>query len=228
MTGVGGELALHFLARMVGLESKLLLPSLSPQPVDHRIRADSRQLAIQSKASCLTNGVSVNTIYGGFRFQLDHCDSGLDYYSFALATDENLYSDSAYLAVHLFALVPISFVKQHAKVDKRFGRHITFEGLQAADEAFDYRVLHAKRLSQATIAMDASAYTSLISQDFDNRLLAALDVIGSANDASRVLDMLHEHPGLLKALRAADRDHQVIQPASEMTRVAQQRAPEVA
>jgi hypothetical protein len=87
---------------------------------------------------------------------------------------------------------------------------------------------HRNRLSKATTAMDASACTGLTSRDFDDRLLAALDAIDSPSDASRVLGMLYDEPGLLKAFKAMDRIPRVVQPASDIITVAQRRAPEVA
>ncbi len=227
MAGTAGELALHFLAKMLQLPARLMLPTLAPQPVDHRIVVDSGELAIQSKTACLTDGRTINKIYGHFRFPVDTCDDGPNYYSFALVTDENLFSESDYVRVYLFAFVPIEFLKQRANFDKAFGRHITFKDLQAADEALDYQLLHPERLP-ASVTIEQNIYASLISQNFEDRLLAALDVIDSSSSASRVLDMLCDQPGLFKALKALDLSHRVAERASDMVSVEQEAAPAVA
>jgi hypothetical protein len=212
LVGIAGELALHFLARMLGLPARIMLPSLVPQPTDHLITVDSQQLAIQSKTSTLRPKQTVNTIYGRFKFFVDAKDE-VDYYSFAILSDGEKYADTDFITVHLFAFVPFSFIQAHAVVDRQ-GRYITYEDLQATTRPFSHVSLGDDRALPSSLSISYQSYATLVSQTFDDRLLAALDAIDSPNDASRVLGMLCDGPDLLKAFKALNDAHRVVQPES--------------
>jgi hypothetical protein len=199
MAGVAGELALHFVARMLGLKARILLPSLNPQPIDHLISIESQALRIQSKTSRIPKGFSINTIYGGFKFPVDKRDEGLDYYSFALVADDDRFADSDCITVHLFAFVPVGFVERHA-VQDRDGRYITYQDLQSVSEPFSHTSLGQCHALPVVISTVDKAYQMLTSPNAGDRLLEALDLIDSPSDAFRVLEMLEGDPRLLKAL----------------------------
>lgn len=202
MAGMAGELALHFFAKMLGLPARLMLPSLAPQPVDHLITIQSQELAIQSKTCTLRANQIVNTIYGRFKFFVDANDTGLEYYSFAMALDDELSVDTSCITVYLFAFVPIWFVQQHAVADR--GRYITYEQLQAANETFSHAMFDHERILPRSIFIPDETYQALTSPNIDDRLLEALILVDSPRDASRALDMLTNDPDLRKALEAVN------------------------
>jgi len=227
MAGMAGELALQFYAKMVGLKARILLPSLDPQPIDHVIEVDSQNLRVQSKTSVVPPGFSVNTIYGRFKFPIGAPDAMIDYFSYALIATQELYDDGDYMTVHLFAFVPVNFVRTHAVVAK-VDRYITYEALQAASESFSHVDLDQHCTLPAMITIADDTYAALTSQHVDGRLLEALDVIGSPIDASRALDMVMANPGLRKALATADRNRHITgsvnDPASHLSNDSARRA----
>jgi hypothetical protein len=187
MTGMAGELALHFLAKMLGLDARIMLPSLASQSIDHLITVGSRVLAIQSKTSKAPPGYTVSKIYGRFKFAVDAARD-VDYYSFAVMEDEQLHAESDYVTVYLFAFAPRSLVQERADIDG-LERYITYATLQAATDSLSHLTLDERCILPASLSISRGSFDALTSPNIEDRFLEALDLLESPVDASRALDM---------------------------------------
>ena len=201
MTGMAGELALHFLAKMLGLDARIMLPSLASQSIDHLITVDSRVLAIQSKTSKAPPGYTVSKIYGRFQFAVEAARD-VDYYSFAVMEDEQLHAESDYVTVYLFAFAPRSLVQERADIDG-LERYITYATLQAATDSLSHLTLDERCILPASLSISRGSFDALTSPNIEDRFLEALDLLESPIDASRVLDTTLGNSRVRKAFEAA-------------------------
>jgi hypothetical protein len=208
LIGTAGELAFHMFAKLVGLKPRLLLPSLTAQGVDHLIAIGPRELRVQSKTLCPADGTNMNSIAGHYRLPVDMHDEGIDWYSWAIVSAEELAGASAHVTVDLFAFAPMSFVKETAELNRRFGLSVKFEHLRSEKcRRLSHQLLDQDDRLPAELTMSERSYGRLTSAILDDWLLEALDLVASPSDASRVLDMLTTKSGLLQTLRATDPPH---------------------
>jgi hypothetical protein len=132
-------------------------------------------------------------------------DEGIDWYSFAIVSAEELADTTALVSVDLFAFAPMSFVREYAERNRRFGLSVKFEHLRGATcERLSHQLLDQDDRLPAELTTSEQSYGMLTAAILDDWLLEALDLVGSPSDASRVLDMLTTKAGLLETLRATD------------------------
>jgi hypothetical protein len=205
LKGTAGELAFHMLCRVMDLKPRLLLPSLTAEGVDHLINLGSRELRVQSKTICPRDGTTVKTIAGHYLLPIGQQEH-VDWYSWAILSAEELVDTSADVTVDLFAFAPMSFVREYAERDRRFGLSVSFEHLRSEQgRRLSHQMLDQDHRLPAELTMTERSYSQLTSASVDDWLLEALDLVGSPSDASRVLDMLTSNPGLLQTLQSIGR-----------------------
>lgn len=204
LKGAPGELAFHMLARVLNLKPRLLLPSLTAQGVDHLIRVGSRDLRVQSKTLCPSDGTTVKTIGNHYRVPIDQHED-VDWYSWAIVSAEELMTTSTDVTVDLFALAPMSFVREYAERNRRFGLGVRFEHLRSEEgRNLSHQLLDQDHRLPAELTISQQSYAQLTSANVDDWLLEALDLVESPSDASRFLDLLTTKSGLLQTLRTTD------------------------
>jgi hypothetical protein len=201
LIGTAGELAFHMFAQLVRLKPRLLLPSLTAQGVDHSIAIGSRELRVQSKTLCPSDGTNINSIAGHYYLPIDMQNEGIDWYSWGIVSAEELGDTGAHVTVDLFAFAPMSFVREYAERNRRFGLSVKFEHLRSETcRGLSHQLLDQDACLPAELTMSEQSYALLTSVILDDWLLEALDLVGSPSDTSRVLNMLTTKTGLIETL----------------------------